>query len=226
MQRRTSRGEEEGVTAEARSVGASPISDRKKRASGTRESTFLPQVLRQQRLRKGWSQENLAEKLGVSKVTIHRWECGETRPVPFHRRRLCEILGVTFTKLFPEASAPTPLSVVRSPGQPQPQAGAQVSPIPEEVVEGEASLAAERLQLERLEIRKKSLDSALSIANSLIDTRYPGLEATERASLVSRLLLDLLELPERDVISGFLLRAESKSSSRRDCSTLVQVGSA
>ncbi len=202
--------------AGARAVGASPTSDRKKRASGTGESNFLPQVLRQQRLRKGWSQENLAEKLAVSKVTIHRWECGETRPVPFYRRRLCEILGVPFNKLFPEASAPAPLSVVRPSGQPLPQAGAQVPLLPEEVLGGEASLAAERFQLERLEIRKKSLDSALSIANGLIDARYPELEATERASLVSRLLLDLLELPEGDVISVFLLRADSGSSSRRD----------
>jgi len=194
--------------AEARTVGALPTRDGEKRSSSTGELNFLPQVVRQQRLRKGWSQEDLAEKLGVSKVTIHRWECSQTRPVPFYRHRLCEILGVPFNRLFPEVSTPAPLSVVRSSGHPQPVVG-----VADEVLGGEASLAAERFQLERLEIRKKSLDSALSIANGLIDARYPRLEATERASLVSRLLLDLLELPEGDIISVFLLRADSGSSS-------------
>src|SRR5713101_1597280 len=207
MGRRTTRLEETGVMAGARAVGVSPTGDRKKRPSDTSKPDFLPRVLRQQRQRNGWSQEDLAEKLGVAKVTIHRWECSETKPVPYYRSRLCKILGVPFNRLFPEASAPAPLSVVRSSGHKEPvvgvadgvEAGAQVPLFPDEVFGEEASFVAERFQLERLEMRKKSLDSALSIANGLIDACYPRLEATERASLVSRLLLDLLELPEGNV---------------------------
>lgn len=42
----------------------------------------------------GYTQEFLAEKLGVDRTTVGRWERGETEPFPYLRRKLCQILKV------------------------------------------------------------------------------------------------------------------------------------
>ena len=42
----------------------------------------------------GYTQEFLAEQLGVDRTTVGRWERGETEPFPYLRRKLCQILKV------------------------------------------------------------------------------------------------------------------------------------
>jgi transcriptional regulator with XRE-family HTH domain len=42
----------------------------------------------------GYTQEFLAEQLGVDRTTVGRWERGETDPFPYLRRRLCQVLKV------------------------------------------------------------------------------------------------------------------------------------
>ena len=45
-------------------------------------STFenIAEELRQLRQQQGWSQEDLARKIGVSFATVNRWENGKTKP--------------------------------------------------------------------------------------------------------------------------------------------------
>lgn len=43
----------------------------------------------------GLNQEEAAEKLGVERSTLSRWERGENDPQPWHRRRLAAVLEVT-----------------------------------------------------------------------------------------------------------------------------------
>ncbi len=43
----------------------------------------------------GWSQIELAERLGTVQVTVSRWETGETAPSPYFRQKLSQILGKT-----------------------------------------------------------------------------------------------------------------------------------
>lgn len=43
----------------------------------------------------GFSQERLAEAVGVERSTVMRWECGETRPQPWARPRLARALGIS-----------------------------------------------------------------------------------------------------------------------------------
>ena len=43
----------------------------------------------------GFSQERLAEALGVERTTVMRWERGETRPQPWARPKLAHALGIS-----------------------------------------------------------------------------------------------------------------------------------
>ena len=47
----------------------------------------------------GYSQEVLAEKLGIDRTTVGRWERGETDPYPHIRPQLCRILKVAADEL-------------------------------------------------------------------------------------------------------------------------------
>jgi transcriptional regulator with XRE-family HTH domain len=44
-----------------------------------------------ERKRRNWTQEELAEKVGVAPITVSRWERGTALPNPYYCRRLCEI---------------------------------------------------------------------------------------------------------------------------------------
>jgi tetratricopeptide (TPR) repeat protein/transcriptional regulator with XRE-family HTH domain len=48
-------------------------------------------LLRAERLRYQWSQQELANRLGISVVTINRWERGVTAPSPYFRLKLCTL---------------------------------------------------------------------------------------------------------------------------------------
>ncbi|MFE9958122.1 helix-turn-helix transcriptional regulator [Micromonospora sp. NPDC005299] len=53
----------------------------------------------QRRKALGFSQERLAELLGVERSTVVRWENAETDPQPWHRTRIASALGVTLELL-------------------------------------------------------------------------------------------------------------------------------
>src|SRR5215467_16113835 len=55
--------------------------------------------LRRARSLKGWSQADLAAKIGTSFEMISRWERGVTVPSPYYRERLCAALGKTAEEL-------------------------------------------------------------------------------------------------------------------------------
>ena len=47
----------------------------------------------------GFSQEQLAERLGIDRSTVARWESGETEPQPWIRPRLARVLQVSLDRL-------------------------------------------------------------------------------------------------------------------------------
>src|SRR4051812_31944532 len=47
----------------------------------------------------GLSQEHLAERVGVDRSTIVRWERADTEPQPWHRPRLAQALGISLGEL-------------------------------------------------------------------------------------------------------------------------------
>ncbi len=71
--------------------------------------------LRDARLSRGWSQQELADEVGTTHVNVSRWERGETFPSLFFRKRLCEVFGKT----------PAELDLV-----PPPPTGSRISNIP------------------------------------------------------------------------------------------------
>jgi len=52
----------------------------------------LADKLKHCRGRKGWTQEQLARKIGVSLNTVQRWETGKTHPSPLAMEKLQELL--------------------------------------------------------------------------------------------------------------------------------------
>src|SRR4051812_26779943 len=51
------------------------------------------------RLGKGWSQEALAEKVGVARNTVSTWERGTADPYPLHVQRLCNLFATSVAEL-------------------------------------------------------------------------------------------------------------------------------
>ena len=56
-------------------------------------STFenIAEELRQLRQQQGWSQEDLARKLGVSFATVNRWENGKTKPSRLAQEKIKQV---------------------------------------------------------------------------------------------------------------------------------------
>lgn len=53
----------------------------------------------QRRRAVGFSQEGLAERLGIDRSTVARWETGETEPLPWLRPKLARVLQVSIEQL-------------------------------------------------------------------------------------------------------------------------------
>lgn len=60
----------------------------------------MGEKIREFRERKGMSQKELAEALGLNQSAIALWETGRTEPTAFNIRRLADLLGVTPGELF------------------------------------------------------------------------------------------------------------------------------
>ena len=59
-------------------------------------SESQPRVrLTEARNARGWSQQEVAERLGTTYVNVSRWERGITRPSPYFRKKLCMLFGKT-----------------------------------------------------------------------------------------------------------------------------------
>jgi transcriptional regulator with XRE-family HTH domain/tetratricopeptide (TPR) repeat protein len=55
--------------------------------------------LRFEREVRGWSQQDLAEKVGTTQKIVSRWERGESTPLPYYRQKLCKFLGKNAAEL-------------------------------------------------------------------------------------------------------------------------------
>src|SRR6266702_5129357 len=62
--------------------------------------------LKQERERRAWTQNEVAERIGTTQINISRWENGVTVPSPYYRQRLAELFGKGIQELglIPESS--------------------------------------------------------------------------------------------------------------------------
>lgn len=147
---------------------------------------IIPQfsfLLKQERQRHGWTQQELADHLGVARVTISRWEAGAMAPVPHWRSKLCKLFQKQMEELFP---ADYTSSVVN----------AVLSPPPEE------------LQMKRLEFQKRSIEYIIDIANKIIDVMEPSCGAKIRSDAIQQLLLRYQDAGEEEDRSTLFPRVE------------------
>jgi transcriptional regulator with XRE-family HTH domain len=56
--------------------------------------------LRDERVRRGWSQTRLSGLTGISQADISAIECGRQAPWPSWRRRIAEVMGIPEAELF------------------------------------------------------------------------------------------------------------------------------
>src|SRR6266699_1177038 len=66
---------------------------------GRRPSRSAASLLKQERERRGWTQSELAERIGTTQVNISRWEKSITVPGPYFRQKLGELFGKTLQEL-------------------------------------------------------------------------------------------------------------------------------
>jgi len=55
---------------------------------------LTPTQIRKLRQDRGWSQQALADRLGVNRTTVVRWEAGEVKAISALMALLKEVLGV------------------------------------------------------------------------------------------------------------------------------------
>jgi transcriptional regulator with XRE-family HTH domain len=55
--------------------------------------------IRIERELRGWSQQDLAEKVGTTQKIVSRWERGESTPLPYYRQKLSKFLGKNAAEL-------------------------------------------------------------------------------------------------------------------------------
>src|SRR5690348_17554774 len=55
--------------------------------------------LRSLRIERNWRQQDLADQLGVTVITIQRWERGSQHPSAYYRAKLCTLFGLSAQEL-------------------------------------------------------------------------------------------------------------------------------
>lgn len=53
----------------------------------------LNQKLQEARLQHGWTQQEVANRIGTTVINVSRWERGVTTPGPYFRQHLCDLFG-------------------------------------------------------------------------------------------------------------------------------------
>ena len=62
-------------------------------------------AIREARIAKGLSQEELGERVGVKKAAVSKWETGRVYPRPRQARQLAKALGITVDDIYRQQAA-------------------------------------------------------------------------------------------------------------------------
>src|SRR3989440_13086442 len=58
----------------------------------------IPRIM-QEREQRDWTQSEVAERIGTTRINVSRWENGITTPGPYYRQRLGELFGKSTQQL-------------------------------------------------------------------------------------------------------------------------------
>ena len=75
----------------------------------------LAERIKAQRIAKGYSQEEVAGRLGVSRQAVAKWENGQSAPSTENLFKLAEVFGTTVDLLLVETPSPQPVPSPRPP---------------------------------------------------------------------------------------------------------------
>lgn len=70
-------------------------------------TAFLSEQIRQARKSRGLTQAQLAERLGMSEMTVRRWETNQRSPRMEEIQRIAETLSIPADKLISDADTPS-----------------------------------------------------------------------------------------------------------------------
>lgn len=189
-------------------------------ADVTIETSHYPNNLKRERLRRMMTQEQLAQKIGVSRVSISRWEQGHILP----NRHAVQALSHCFKKrardLFPALTAPSqphtsvPLTLPESNPSPAPRQHDEErtdgnltsltaftsAPVGTSTLQEAAQLLAleqHRLLVlqEGLALQQRSLHHTIAIACQIIKQIVPGIDEASALALASKLAAGTMSVP-------------------------------
>ncbi len=61
----------------------------RKKTSMAGKKAMPNELLRRAREQHDLTQKELAEEIGVTHITVNRWEKGKVTPIPYYRQKLC-----------------------------------------------------------------------------------------------------------------------------------------
>ncbi len=92
-------GKESAATVSRRSAASIPAPRPPKGATARNLDAILPRNVAAERVRRGWTQRELAAHLGWSKTTVAELETGQRKVLAMDLGKLCEVFGVPLLKL-------------------------------------------------------------------------------------------------------------------------------
>lgn len=141
-------------------------------------------LLRQERLGRGWSQQYVADELETDRVTVTRWESGDVFPSLYFRKLLCKLFEKPIEEFFPTDYLP--IRDASNGGRSK-----REEPVTEEMAQLDAEKHYFEVQMIRLEMQRKYVESVIDITNRFIDVLDPGCDDTVRSLTIKELMTNL-----------------------------------
>lgn len=168
------------------------------------------------RKRKGWSQEELANQLDVSRQAIYKWESGLTTPELEKIKKLTEIFDTTFEELLNDEKE---LALDKKEVEPEPQLEVELAPKAKDTREENEALSEVQSKEAPVEDKKKSKRAkiiALIVAGAIL---FMLLTTVLPVCIIIR-NMDIFDRGEQESSQS---EKESSSSQEKDTNCAIRI---